>query len=132
VTQYAYWTLNSYTPRYKQVQAKCSFAAVIAPSTQRWPRGWVAVESWFDRGPRVFLLSTESRQALGPNLPPTQGVNRIGSEADHSSASSTEFNSTYSYTTTPSDVFMAWYLIKHRDFTFILPVLFIYVAEFVL
>jgi hypothetical protein len=40
-------------------------------------------------------------------------------EADHSPPSCAEFKNTWSYTSTLQYVFMAWYLVKHRDyFTF--------------
>jgi len=43
-----------------------------------------------------------------------------GLEADHSPPPSTEVNNTWSYTSTPQCVFMAWCLVKHRDnFTFL-------------
>jgi hypothetical protein len=46
------------------------------------------------------------------------GIKRPGCEADHSHPSNAGVNS-WSYTSTPSYIFMAWYLVKHRDnFTF--------------
>jgi hypothetical protein len=71
-----------------------------------------------------------SRPALGPTQPPIQwvpgalslGVKRPGREADHSLPSSAEIKDAWSYTSTPQYVFLAWCLIKHRDFTF-LPVI---------
>jgi hypothetical protein len=39
-----------------------------------------------------------------------------GLEADHSPPPSTEVNNTWSYTSTPQCVFMAWCLVKHRDY----------------
>jgi hypothetical protein len=36
-------------------------------------------------------------------------------EADHSAPSSAEVKNAWSYTSTPQYVFMAWYLVKHRD-----------------
>jgi hypothetical protein len=47
------------------------------------------------------------------------GIKRPGREAEHSSPSSAEVKNSWSYTTTPQYVFMAWFLVKHRDnFTF--------------
>jgi hypothetical protein len=60
----------------------------------------------------------------------TPGVKRPGREADNSPPSSVEVRNAWNYTSTsptrPSwclikeDVFMAWYLVKHRD-NFTLP-----------
>jgi hypothetical protein len=75
----------------------------------------------------IFLFAQVSRTPLGPIQLPIQwvlgavslGVKRPGREADHSSPSSAEVNNAWSYTSTPPYVFMAWYLVKHRDnFTF--------------
>jgi hypothetical protein len=47
----------------------------------------------------------------------------VGGEADHSPPCSAEVKYARSYTSTTHYVFMAWYLVKHRDnFTF-LPLL---------
>jgi hypothetical protein len=44
---------------------------------------------------------------------------RLGPEADHSLPSGAEVKKAWSYTSTVPYVFMAWYLVKHRDsFTF--------------
>jgi hypothetical protein len=69
------------------------------------------------------FFATASRPALGPSQPPIQwvpgnilrGIKRSGREADHSSLPSTEVKNVWSYTSTPTHLFMAWYLIKHRD-----------------
>jgi hypothetical protein len=46
-------------------------------------------------------------------------VKRAGREADHSPPSSVEVENAWSYTSTPEYVFVAWYLVKHREnFTF--------------
>jgi hypothetical protein len=42
------------------------------------------------------------------------GVKGLGREADHSSPSSAEVKKTWSYTSIPSCVCMAWCLIRHR------------------
>jgi hypothetical protein len=103
-----------------------------------WTGGWVCPRSgWeadtyingFDsqRGLEICLFNTASRTAMGPTQPPTQwvagalslGVKWPGREADHSPPSSAEIKNAWSYTSTPQYVFMAWYLVKHRDnFTF--------------
>jgi hypothetical protein len=75
------------------------------------------------------LGTTASRPALGPIQPPSQwvpgalslGVKQPGREADHSPPSSAEVKNWWSYTSTPQYVFMAWFLVKHREnfsFTF--------------
>jgi hypothetical protein len=47
------------------------------------------------------------------------GVKRPGREVHHSSQSNVEIKNIWIYTSTPPYVFMAWYLVKHRDnFTF--------------
>jgi len=49
----------------------------------------------------------------------TPGVKRWGREADHSPTPNAEVNNVWSYTPLPNYVFMAWFLVKHRDnFTF--------------
>jgi hypothetical protein len=81
-----------------------------------------------------FLLATMSRLRLGPTQPPIQwimealstGVKWPGCEADHSAPSSAKVKNAWSYTSTPPHIFMAlhivkgylfmaWYLLKHRD-----------------
>jgi hypothetical protein len=77
-----------------------------------------------------FLFTTASRTALEPTQPPIQwvpeslslGVKRPGREADHSPPSSAEVKNAWSYTSTPQHVFMAWCLVKHRDFTLTVPI----------
>jgi hypothetical protein len=46
------------------------------------------------------------------------GVKQPGREVHHSLPSSAEVKNDWSYTSTPPNVFMAWYLIKHRDLMF--------------
>jgi hypothetical protein len=46
------------------------------------------------------------------------GAKRPGREADHSPQSSAEVKNAWSYNATPQYVFMAWCLVKRRDFTF--------------
>jgi hypothetical protein len=76
--------------------------------------------SW--RGLGIFLFTTTSRTALGPTQPPIQwvpgalslGVKQLGHEA---------------IPPFPQYVFMAWYLVKHRDFTFTLLIMLHYVSH---
>jgi hypothetical protein len=92
--------------------------------------GWTIGVLGFDyrRGLWTFLFTIASRTALGPTQHPIQGVPRAlslgvkrpGREADHSPPSSAEVKNTWSYTSTPTYVFMAWCLAKHRD-NFTLP-----------
>jgi hypothetical protein len=69
-----------------------------------------------------FLFAIASWPALGPMQPPIQmvpegspRVRRPEHENDHSPSFSAEIMNAWSYTSTPPHVFMAWYLIKHRD-----------------
>jgi hypothetical protein len=57
----------------------------------------------------------------------TRGVKRPGREAELSPQFSAEVTNAWSYTSTYSYIFMAWYLVKHRDFNF--PLLYVY-SEF--
>jgi hypothetical protein len=69
----------------------------------------------------MFLFATASKPARGPVSYPmgTRRVMRPGREADHSSPTSSEVKNVWSYTFTPSNVFMAWCLVKSRNnFTF--------------
>jgi hypothetical protein len=78
----------------------------------------------------AFLFDTASRQALGPTDPPTKrvpetlslGVKRPRREAVHSHPSNAEVKECVElYFHSPQYVFIAWYLVKHRDnitFTF--------------
>jgi hypothetical protein len=78
----------------------------------------------------MFLFSTASRPTMGPIQPPIQwvlggggalspGIKWSGREADHSSPSSVEDKTAWSYTSTQQYIFMTWCLVKHRDkFTF--------------
>jgi hypothetical protein len=57
---------------------------------------------------------------LGPTQPPFQwepGVKRLGREADHSPLCSAEVKNARSYTSGSQYVFVAWFLVKHRDNT---------------
>jgi hypothetical protein len=72
-------------------------------------------------------MSFLSRPAVDPTQPPMQWVQgtlslelkRPGHEADTSPPPSTEVKNAWSYTSMPQYVFMAWYLVKHKDiFTF--------------
>jgi hypothetical protein len=77
-------------------------------------------------GKIYFLFATASRTSLGPTYPiqwvpgaPSLEVKRPEHEADHSPPSITEVKNVWSYTSTSPYVFMAWYLVKHKDkFTF--------------
>jgi hypothetical protein len=90
--------------------------------------GWTIGVLGFDSRRRlgIFLFTTASRTALGPTQPPIHwlsgalslGVKRLGCEADHSPPSSAYVKNAWSYTSTPQYVFMAWWLVKHRDFAF--------------
>jgi hypothetical protein len=70
-----------------------------------------------------FLFATASRPDLGSTQAPIQcvpgaislGVKRSEREADHSPPSNAEIKTAWSYTSAPPVVFMAWYLVKHRD-----------------
>jgi hypothetical protein len=57
------------------------------------------------------LLFNEYRRGGAVSL----GVKRPRLEADHSPLSSAEFKNACSSVYTPPYVFMAWYLVKHRD-----------------
>jgi hypothetical protein len=71
----------------------------------------------------IFFFTTVSRMALGSTQPPIQwipgalslGVKQLGHEADHSPPSSAKVNNSWSYTSTPQYIFVAWCLVKHRD-----------------
>jgi hypothetical protein len=71
----------------------------------------------------IFLFTTAFGTALVPTQPLIQwvlgalslGVKRPGREADYSPPSSAEVKNAWSYTSAPLYVFMAWYLVTHRD-----------------
>jgi hypothetical protein len=86
-------------------------------------------------GSDFFYLRRHVQITLGPTVPPFQvvpaalsaGINLPrgggggggGGEADHRPPSSAEVKNSCSYTYSPPYVFMAWYLVKHKDnFTF--------------
>jgi len=74
------------------------------------------------RDRNFFLFVTASRPTTGPTQSPNQCVpeviwdeiKRPALEGNHSSPSSAEFTVTWSCTSTPSCVFMAWCLVKHK------------------
>jgi hypothetical protein len=69
------------------------------------------------------LFATASRPALESTHTPIQWVPGAFSPAVkppecediHSSASSAEVKNAWTYTSSPSYVLMAWYLLKHKD-----------------
>jgi hypothetical protein len=69
----------------------------------------------------IPLYAEAPRPALEPTQPPIRGtgVQRLGREADHPPLHSAEVKNAWGYTSTPPEVFMTWYLVKHMDnFTF--------------
>jgi hypothetical protein len=44
------------------------------------------------------------------------GVKQPGREADHKHPSNAEVKNVWSYTSTPQYVFVAWCLVKHKDY----------------
>jgi hypothetical protein len=76
----------------------------------------------------IFSSPLVSRLALGPTQPPFQwvpealspGVKHLGLETDYSPPSSTEDENTWSYICTLPYIYVAWFLIKQRVFTFTL------------
>jgi hypothetical protein len=83
-------------------------------------RNW---SSLCQNGQEIFLLSTLSRPALGPTQLPMwwvlgtlfPGIKYLRHEIDHSPPSCAEVENAWNYTSTPSYVSMAWWLIKDRD-----------------
>jgi hypothetical protein len=101
----------------------------LLQSLHIWATGWTIGVLGFDSRQwlGIFLFTTASRTALGPTQLPIKwvpgalslGINRPGHEANHSLPSSAEVKNSWSYTSTPQYVFIAWFLVKHRDtFTF--------------
>jgi hypothetical protein len=83
--------------------------------------GWPGFDSQHGK---IFLFSTASRAALGPNQPPIQRilvalsaeVKRPGREADHSLPSSAEVKKGGAIPPLPNmSSWLSAYLIKHRD-----------------
>jgi hypothetical protein len=79
-----------------------------------------ARQPWFDswQGQGIFLFTTTSRMALGPNQPSIQqvlGALSLGHQADHSPPSSAKVKNVWSYTSTPPTSIMACCLIKYRN-----------------
>jgi hypothetical protein len=69
----------------------------------------------------IFLFATASRPTLRPTHPLIQsvpGAKRPVRETDHSPLSSAEVRNASIYTLTQPCVFIAWYFVQHRDFTF--------------
>jgi hypothetical protein len=84
---------------------------------------WIDIGVLFAAEAEMFLFDTVSRPALGPTQPPIQwvpGVLSLGVKrpavklTTHLHIVSRSKNE-WSYTSTPQYVFMAWYLVKHRD-----------------
>jgi len=83
--------------------------------------------SIFDKG-REFLPCRRIQTGSGPTKPPTKwvpgassrAIKRLGRETAHSPPSSAEVKNSWSYTSIPPYVFVAWYSVKHRNsfFTF--------------
>jgi hypothetical protein len=71
----------------------------------------------------ISFFATVSRPTLRPNEPPIQRVpgafflvvQRPGREADHSPPPDAEVKNSWTYITSSLYVFMACYLVKHRD-----------------
>jgi len=77
-------------------------------------RGTLHPRSW--QG--ILLFTIASRSALGPTQLPIEwvpGALSPGCECDPLPPSSAEVKNTWSYTVTPSYIFIAWYLDKQRD-----------------
>jgi hypothetical protein len=94
--------------------------------------GWMTGVLGFDsrRGLGIFLFTTASRTALVSTQPPMKwvpgslslGIKQPGREAEYLPPFSAEVKNSWSYTSTPQYVFMAWCLVKHRyNFTLALP-----------
>jgi hypothetical protein len=65
-----------------------------------------------------ILTRRISKAARGPTQSHIQGVPGVkypGHEADHSAPSNDDVKNEWSYTSTVPHVFMAWFLIKHRE-----------------
>jgi hypothetical protein len=85
----------------------------------------------FTSGGRTTLFATAFRLALDSIDRPSYivgigaislGMKRRRPETDHSLPSSAKVQNAWGYTSTLPYVFMAWYLVKHRD-NFTLPYL---------
>jgi hypothetical protein len=92
------------TCRYKSPHCTPTFNKYNATS---WTIGVLGFNSQWGLG--IFLFTTVSRMALGPNQPPIQWVpgalslvvKQPGREADHSPLLSAEIMNVWSYTSTP-------------------------------
>jgi len=69
--------------------------------------------SWQGLGIFLFTTTTQPPIQLIPGAL-SLGVKRPGREADHLSPPSAEVKNAWSYTSTPTYVFIAWCLIKHH------------------
>jgi hypothetical protein len=92
------------------------------------------------RGRDIISFTIASRLAHGPTQPPIQWIlaslspeiKWLGHEVDLSSPSSAKVRNVWGYTSTPPYIFMAWYLVMHRDnFVFTFTTLIRYVELFV-
>jgi hypothetical protein len=95
-----------------------SHAAGVAQSIQRLRYRLDNRGSIPGRGRDSFLchrVQADSGSHLASYSMGTVGLFPWGSEADHSPPSSAKVKNTWSYTSTPPHVLMAWCLIKHSD-----------------
>jgi hypothetical protein len=77
--------------------------------------GWLWFNSQQRQGFSSLPLHTDQLRDL-PNWEAlSQGIKQPRHEADHSPPSGAKVKNVWSYTSTPPCVFMAWYLIKHKE-----------------
>jgi hypothetical protein len=77
----------------------------------------------------VVRFAIASKLAPGPIQPPIQrvpevlttGVKRLGREGNYSPLSSADVKSAWNNTSTHPYVFIAWYLVNHKDLALQLP-----------